>query len=148
MPFTKRLFGYDRRQVDTAIAKLTIDAVDAAQQVERLTNELDRQRMSLDGLRQDHDQLSQALVSAHKAAQEIRAAAEVNAQQALVEARQRADAIIREAEEAVKVIEAEIDTLLKRRRDAEQSYAAFVDSVVKTFENTRTGGKPSLTVFP
>ena len=148
MPFNKRLFGYDRRQVDSAIAKLTIDAVDAAQHAERLTNELDRQRLSIDDLRHDHDQLSQALVSAHKAAQEIRAAAEVNAQGVLVEARQRADAIIREAEDAVKVIEAEIDTLLRRRRDAEQSYAAFVDSVVKAFESTRTSGKPSLTAFP
>jgi cell division septum initiation protein DivIVA len=147
MPFTRKLFGYDRRQVDAAIAKLTIDAVDSAQHVDRLTNELDRQRLSIDGLRQDHDQLSQALVSAHRAAQEIRAAAEVNAQAAVVEARQRADAIVRDAEEAVKVIEAEIDTLLRRRREAEQSYAAFVDSIVKTFESTRTGAKP-LTAFP
>jgi cell division initiation protein len=148
MPFSKKLLGYDRRQVDAAIAKLTIDAVDSAQHVDRLTNELDRQRMSIDGLRQDHDQLSQALVSAHKAAQDIRAAAEVNAQAMLQEARQRADSIIREAEEAVKVIESEIDTLLRRRRDAEQSYAAFVESVVKAFENSRPGAKPSLTAFP
>ena len=150
MPFTKKLFGYDQTQVDAAITKLTFDAADAAQNAERLTAELDRQRLSIDGLRQDHDQLSQALVSAHKAAQDIRAAAELNAQAVLMEARQRADAMVREAEDAVRVIEGEIDTLLRRRREAEQSYAAFVESVVKAFDSTRASAnaRPSLTAFP
>jgi cell division initiation protein len=149
MPFKRKLFGYDRIQVDAAITKLTFDAADAAQTAERLTAELDRQRYSIDGLRQDHDQLSHALVSAHKAAQDIRDVAERNAQAMLVEARQRADAIVRDAEEAVKVIESEIDSLIRRRRDAEESYAAFVESIVKTFECTRANAaKPSLTSFP
>jgi cell division septum initiation protein DivIVA len=149
MPFTRKLFGYDRGQVDAAITKLTFDAADAAQTAERLTAELDRQRHSIDGLRQDHDQLSQALVSAHKAAKEIRDVAERSARAMLVEARQQADEIIRGAEDAVKVIEMEIDTLHKRRREAEETYAAFVESIVKTFECTRANAvKPSLTAFP
>ena len=65
-----------------------------------------------------------------------------------MEARQRADAMVREAEEAVRVIEAEIDVLLKRRREAEQSYAAFVESVVKTFENQSSDEPAFATAFP
>ena len=149
MPFKRKLFGYDRIQVDAAITKLTFDAADSAQTAERLTAELDRQRHSIDGLRQDHDQLSQALVSAHKAAHEIHEAAERKAQVVLAEAHERADEIIRGAEDAVKVIEAEIDSLVKRRREAEDAYAAFVESIVKTFECTRSNAvKPSLTAFP
>lgn len=149
MPFKRKLFGYDRIQVDAAITKLTFDAADAAQAAERLTAELDRQRHSIDGLRQDHDQLSHALVSAHKAAQDVRDVAERSAQAILADARQRADVIVRDAEEAVKVIEMEIETLLKRRREAEEAYAAFVESMVKTFECTRANAvKPSLTAFP
>ena len=170
MAFTRRLLGYDQGQVDAAVTKLTFDAAEAAQDAERLIAELERQRLSIDELRQDHDQLSHALVSAHKAAQDIRAAAElhaqdviteagqradatvreaeVNARAMIMEARQRADAMVREAEDAVRIIEAEIDTLLRRRRDAEQSYAAFVESVVKTFDNSRVSAKPSLTAFP
>jgi cell division septum initiation protein DivIVA len=149
MPFNSKLFGYDRRQVDAAIDKLTFDAAEAAQHAERLAAELDRQRLANEELRRDHDQLSRALVSAHKAAQDIQSLAEQNAQTILADARERADALVRDAEVAVKVIEGEIDTLLRRRRDAEQSYAAFVDSVVKAFENTRVvGSKPSLTAIP
>jgi cell division septum initiation protein DivIVA len=149
MPFNRKLFGYDRIQVDAAIDKLTFDVAEAAQTAERLTAELDRQRLANDELRRDHDQLSRALVSAHKTAQDIQGLAEQNAQSIVAEARERADALVREAEVAVKVIEGEIETLLRRRRDAEQSYAAFIDSIVKAFESTRAGsGKPSLTAFP
>jgi cell division initiation protein len=149
MPFNTKPFGYDRAQVDAAIDKLTFDAAEAAQTAERLTAELDRQRVVNEELRRDHDQLSRALVSAHKTAQDIQAVAEQTAQSIIAEARERADALVREAEDAVRVIEGEIDTLLRRRRDAEQSYAAFVDSLVKAFENTRIGGgKPTLTAFP
>jgi cell division initiation protein len=149
MPFKRTLFGYDRIQVDAAITKLRFDAADAAQAAERLTAELDRQRHSIDGLRQDHDQLSHALVSAHKTAQEIREVAERKAQAVLTEAHERADEIVRGAEDAVKVIEAEIDSLVKRRREAEDAYAAFIESMVKTFECTRSNAvKPSLTAFP
>jgi cell division septum initiation protein DivIVA len=149
MPFNKKPFGYDCAQVDAAIDKLTFDVSEAAQTAERLTAELDRQKVFNEELRRDHDQLSRALVSAHKTAQDIQTMAEQNAQSIVAEARERADALVREAEVAVKVIEGEIDTLLRRRRDAEQSYAAFVDSIVKAFESTRVGnGKPSLTAFP
>jgi cell division initiation protein len=148
MPFKRELLGYDRGQVDAAIAKLTLDAAEAARHAERLTAELDRQRLSIDGLRQDHDQLSQALVSAHKAANDIRKAAEADAQNTIMEARQRADAMVHEAEESIKVIEAEIDGLLKRRREAELAYAAFIESIVRTFETTRATSRPSVTAFP
>ncbi len=148
MPFKRELLGYDRGQVDAAIAKLTLDAAEAAQHAERLTAELDRQRLSIDGLRQDHDQLSQALVSAHKAANDIRKAAETDAQNTIMDARQRADAMVHEAEESIRVIESEIDGLLKRRREAEQAYAAFIESIVRTFETTRATSRPSVTAFP
>jgi len=148
MPFKREFLGYDRGQVDAAIAKLTLDAAEAAQQAERLTAELDRQRLSIDGLRQDHDQLSQALVSAHKAANDIRKAAEADAQNTIMDARQRADAIVHEAEESIRAIEAEIDALLKRRREAEQAYSAFIESIVRTFETTRATSRPSVTAFP
>jgi cell division septum initiation protein DivIVA len=148
MPFKRELLGYDRGQVDAAIAKLTLDAAEAAQHVERLTAELDRQRVAIDGLRQDHEQLSQALVSAHKAAQDIRKAAEADAETTTIEARHRADVMIRDAEEAVKVIEGEVDALLKRRRDAELAYAAFIESIVRTFETTRATSRPSVNAFP
>jgi cell division initiation protein len=148
MPFKREFLGYDRGQVDAAIAKLTLDAAEAAQQAERLTAELDRQRLSIDGLRQDHDQLSQALVSAHKAANDIRKAAEADAQNTIMDARQRAEAIVHEAEESIRVVEAEMDVLLKRRREAEQAYAAFIESIVRTFETSRATSRPSVTAFP
>jgi cell division initiation protein len=148
MPFNRKLFGYDREQVDAAIHKLTLDTAESEQHAERLTAELDRQRHSIDDLRHDHDQLSQALVSAHRAAQDIRKAAEADAQAVLADARQRADTMVREAEDAVRVIELEIDALNKRRREAEQMYAAFVESLVRAYETTRTTSKPSLTAFP
>ena len=102
----------------------------------------------LEELRQNHDQLSRALVSAHKAADDIRSAAETKAQVMMTEARQRAEAIVREAEEAVRVIEADIDSLIKRRGDAEQTFASFVESLVKSLESVRSAEKPSLTSIP
>jgi cell division septum initiation protein DivIVA len=148
MPFKREFYGYDRGQVDAAIARLTRDAIDAANHVERLTAELERQRLSIDTLRRDHDQLSEVLVSAHKTAQEIRKAAEAEAQSTMIDARQRADAVVHDAEEAVRVIEGEIDALLSRRREAEQSYAAFIDSIVRTFETARATSRPSVSAFP
>ena len=148
MPFNRKLFGYDRRQVDTAIDKLTLDAMESAHTAERLTAELERQRQAADELRQDHEQLSHALVSAHKAATQIRESAEESAKEIVAEARQRADAIVREAEEAVKIVEREIDGLMKHRREAEEAYASFVDGIVKAFESRRTAAKPQLTAIP
>jgi cell division septum initiation protein DivIVA len=148
MPFSSKLFGYDRTQVDAAVDKLTADAMESAHTAERLTAELERQRQSVDELRQDHEQLSHALVSAHKAATEIREAAEQNARDIVADARQRADAMVRQAEEGVKVMEREIAALVKQRREAEESYAAFVRALVKAYDSTRSEGKPSLTVIP
>jgi cell division initiation protein len=148
MPFSKKLRGYDPQQVDAAIAKLTFDAEESAQNAERVMAELDRQKVTLEDLRQNHDQLSRALVSAHKAADDIRSAAETKAQVMMTEARQRAEDIVREAEEAVRVIEADIDSLIKRRSEAEQSYATFVESLAKSLESIRSVEKPSLTSIP
>ncbi|RPI52866.1 MAG: hypothetical protein EHM55_15430 [Acidobacteria bacterium] len=148
MPFNSKLFGYDRGQVDAAIAKLTADAMESAHNAERLTAELERQRQAADELRHDHEQLSHALVSAHKAATEIREAADVNAKEIVSEARQRADAMLREAEQALKGIERQIDALVKQRRDAEEAYASFVNSIVRAFENRRATDNPSLTAIP
>jgi cell division septum initiation protein DivIVA len=148
MPFNRKLFGYDRKQVDAAIDKLTFDALESAHTAERLTAELDRQRQVVDELRQDHEQLSHALVSAHKAATEIRESAELSAKEIVAEARQRADAMLRQAEEGVRVVEREVGTLVKNRREAEEAYARFVDSIVKAYENRRTEGKAALTAIP
>jgi len=148
MPFKVKLFGYDRKQVDAAIDKLTFDAMEAAHNAERVTAEVERQRQSVDDLRRDHEQLSHALVSAHKAAKDIREAAERSAEAVVLEARQRADTMRRDAEDAVKAIEREIDALVRQRREAEESYKAFVDSIVKAYESTRAGGKPALTAIP
>jgi cell division initiation protein len=148
MPFSKKVMGYDPQQVDAAIAKLTLDAEESAQNTERVRAELDRQKVILEELRQNHDQLSRALVSAHKAADDIRGAAETKAQVMMTDARQRAEDIVREAEEAVRVIEADIDSLIKRRSEAEQSYASFVESLVKSLESIRSSEKRALTSIP
>ena len=60
----------------------------------------------------------------------------------------RLDEALLKYAEAVKVIEGEIDVLLKRRRDAELAYAAFIESIVRTFETTRATSRPSVNAFP
>jgi cell division septum initiation protein DivIVA len=143
MPFNTTFFGYDRKQVDAAIDKLTADAMESAQRAERLTAELERQRQAADALRHDHEQLSHALVSAHKAATEIREAADLNAKEIVMDAQLRADAMLRDAEQALKGIERQIDALVKQRRDAEEAYGAFINSMVKAYENRRATDNPS-----
>lgn len=148
MPFNSKLFGYDPRQVDAVIDKLKLDAMESAQNAERLTAELERQRKAVEELRHDHEQLSHALVSAHKAATEIREAAELNAKDIVTDAQVRADAMLRDGEMTLKGIEREIDALIKQRRDAEEAYASFVNAIVRAYEGRRAPGTPSLTSTP
>ncbi len=148
MPFNRKLYGYDPGQVDAAVDKLTLDAMDSAHNAERLAAELERQRQVADELRRDHEQLSHALVSAHKAATEIREAAEHTAKDIITDAQVRADAMLRDAELAIKGVEREIETLVKQRRDAEEAYASFVSGIVQAYETRRASAKSSVTAIP
>ncbi len=144
MPFKKTLLGYDRKQVDATIDRLTLDAMDSARNADRLRVELDQQRQVIAELRRDHDQVGQALVSAHKIAAEIRDAAEREAREIILEARKRADETLREANLSLKGLEREIAVLAKHRLDAEQAYAGFVSGIVKAYECRRAVPAPSL----
>lgn len=144
MPFKKALLGYDRKQVDATIDRLTLDAMDSARSADRLRDELDEQRRMVADLRRDYDQVSQALVSAHKIAAEVREAAERDAREIVLEARKRADDTLRDADLSLKGLEREIGMLDKHRMDAEEAYATFVSAIVRAYECRRATPAPSL----
>lgn len=153
--FHVRFRGFDRREVVAALAKFASENQEARREVDRLGAELERLRALMIDLR-DHERHAQrALVSAHKAADEIRERAEQEARQiaaaaeeirarakqeagrALREAEASGELLLHQAREQARQMEGQIDGLVARRQKAETNLESFVNLLADALAEAR-----------
>jgi cell division initiation protein len=132
----RRPLGYDRRAADRLLEEIADsfedvwrERADLADEIERLEEELARSR-ELEGLLRD------TLVSAERAAEEMRSQARKEAELILGEARGKARAIAFEAESERERIEADIRRLKALESEMRSGYRAFLVSALDRIEST------------
>ena len=131
----RRALGYDRRAADRILEEIADsfenvwrERADLADQIEQLEAELARSR-ELEGLLRD------TLVSAERAAEEMRSQARKEAELIVVEARGKARAIAFEAESERERIRADIRRLKGLESDMRAGYRAFLLSALAQIES-------------
>ena len=153
--FRTRFRGFDRGEVVAALVKFASENQEARQEVDRLGVELERLRASINDLRDNERHAQRVLISAHKAADEIRehaaqeahqivaeaedlrARAEQEASRTVREAEAGAELLLRQARERARQLEGQIDALVSRRRGAEISLESFLRTVTDALAEAR-----------
>jgi cell division septum initiation protein DivIVA len=143
--FQVRFRGFDRTEVIAALAKLASENDDARREIERLAAEIDRLHASLAEQRDNERQVHRTLVATATVAEEIRGRAEEEARQIRREAETEGEQMIARLRDQARGLEAEIDGLLARRREAEVSIASFIKSMSDELERVRqqSPGEPA-----
>lgn len=131
----RRPLGYDRRATDRLLEEVVEsfegvwrERADLADQIERLEGELARSR-ELEGLLRD------TLVSAERAAEEMRSQARKEAELIIGEAHGQARAVAFEAERERERIQAEIRRLKALESEMRSGYRAFLLAALERIES-------------
>lgn len=120
----RRLFGYDRAAVDRLLEEVAASVSAARCECVELREQVEQYR-DLERLLRD------AVVTGHRAAEEVRAQAERESEAKLREAHTAALEIVRVAEDKRDHLQAEVHRLELRQSEMEASYRAFLFSALE-----------------
>ena len=135
--FRVRFRGFDRSEVVAALAKLASENEDARREVDRLDAEIERLQATVAEQLGSERHVQRALVAASKIADDIRAQAEEDARRIVKEAEERGELSVKSLRDQCRHLEAQIDTLLARRREVEAAIESFIKVISDELEHAR-----------
>lgn len=129
--------GYDRGEVDALLTAVADDYEGAVREADRLRQEVGRLEGLLAEHRSEEKSLKNTLLSAQRLADEMREAAERDAQRVVRDAEARADLLVQKAQTRHEDLQREIDNLRSRRRETETSVEAIINALKNTLDFVR-----------
>lgn len=133
--FSRRPLGYARSSVDRLVDEVTASFEDVWRERADLRDEVDRLEGEVDRYRELDVLLRNSLVSAERAADDLRAQAGKEADVILDEARLRARQIVGEAEAERERIRAEVRRLKALEAEVLAGYRAFLQGALERVED-------------
>lgn len=129
--------GYDRGEVDALLTAVADDYEAAVRETDRLRQEVSRLEAALAEHRSEEKSLKNTLLSAQRLVDEMREAAERDAQRVVRDAEARADLLVQKAQTRHEELQREIDSLRSRRRETETSVEAIINALKNTLDFVR-----------
>jgi len=135
--FRTGMRGYDKTEVVAFLTEAAEDYESALRELDRLRHDLTRSEVLLAEHRDRESTLRNTLVTAQKLADDIKAAAQHEAELVVREAQGRADLLIQKAEGRIEEIERGVNELRLRRRDAEGALESTIQALHRALEFVR-----------
>jgi cell division initiation protein len=129
--------GFDRIEVTAFLAAVAEDYEQALRETDRLRQELARTQALLEEHREHEKNLRNTLLTAQRLSEEMREGAEQEASRIIREAEGRSDLLLEKTQARLEDVQREIDGLRLKRRDAETSIEATIQTLRNTLEFVR-----------
>jgi cell division initiation protein len=129
--------GFDRAEVLALITEVADDYENALREVDRLRQEISKMEALLSQHREHERNLRDTLLTAQKVSDEIRANADSQAREVLVQAEARSDLILQKTQARLEDVQREIDGMKMKRREVENSLESTIASLRSTLEFVR-----------
>jgi cell division initiation protein len=135
--FHTRFRGFDKIEVTSFLAAVAEDYEQALRETDRLRQDLSNMEAVLAEHREHEKSLRTTLLTAQRLADDIKAAAEKDADRAVREAGLRSQLLIEKAEARLEDVQREIDGLKLKRRDVETSLESTIQTLRNSLEYVR-----------
>jgi len=135
--FHTRFRGFDKIEVTSFLAAVAEDYEQALRETDRLRQDLSNMEAVLAEHREHEKSLRTTLLTAQRLADDIKAAAEKDADRAVREAGLRSQLLIEKAEARLEDVQREIDGLKLKRRDVETSLESTIQTLRDSHEYVR-----------
>jgi cell division initiation protein len=135
--FNTALRGYDKVEVTAFLVAAADDYETALREADRLRQENSRLEALLNEHREHERVLKGTLIAAQRLADDIKTTAQEEAQRLIREAENRSELLLEKTQARLEDIQREIDGLKLKRRDAETSIEATIQTLRNTLEYVR-----------
>jgi cell division initiation protein len=135
--FHSRFRGFDKIEVTSFLAAVAEDYEQALRETDRLRQELARMEAVINEHREHEQNLRATMTTAQKLSDDIKSAAEKEAERIVREADGRSQLLLDKAEARVEDIQREIDGLKLKRRDVETSIEATIQTLRNSLDYVR-----------
>jgi cell division initiation protein len=135
--FKSALRGYDRTEVVAFLTEAADDYEHAMREIDRLRSDLMRMEALLGEHRLRENNLRDTLMTAQRLSEELKESAQTEAKLIVREAQGRADMLLQKAQVRLEELDHDVNELKLRRRDAEGSVEATIQSLYRALEFMR-----------
>jgi cell division initiation protein len=135
--FRTAMRGFDKVEVASFMAAVADDYEQALRETDRLRQDLVRMEAALSEHREHEKNLKATLMTAQRLADDIKAHAEQEAARIVQEAQSRSDLLLEKTQARLEDIQREIDGLKLKRKDAETTIEATIQTLRNTLEFVR-----------
>jgi len=135
--FRSALRGFDKVEVASFLAAVAEDYEQALREADRLRQDVLRMEAIINEQREQERTLKTTLVTAQKLADEIKAQAEKEALHIVREAEGRSDLLLDKTQARVEDLHRDIDGLRLKRKDAESTIEATIQTLRNTLDFVR-----------
>jgi cell division initiation protein len=135
--FHTRLRGFDKIEVSSFLAAVAEDYEQALRETDRLRQDLSNMESVLAEHREHEKSLRNTLLTAQRLSEDIKTAAEKEADRVVREAAVRSQHLIEKAESRLEDVQREIDGLKLKRRDVETSLESTIQTLRNSLEYVR-----------
>ena len=135
--FHTRLRGFDKIEVSSFLAAVAEDYEQALRETDRLRQDLSNMESVLAEHREHEKSLRNTLLTAQRLSEDIKTAAEKEADRVVREAAGRSQHLIEKAESRLEDVQREIDGLKLKRRDVETSLESTIQTLRNSLEYVR-----------
>jgi cell division initiation protein len=135
--FHTRFRGYDKIEVSSFLAAVAEDYEQALRETDRLRQDLANMEAVLAEHREHEKSLRNTLLTAQRLSDDIKAAAEKDADRVVREAAMRSQLLMEKAESRLEDVQREIDGLKLKRRDVETSLESTIQTLRNSLEYVR-----------
>jgi len=129
--------GFDKIEVTSFLAAVADDYEQALRETDRLRQDFSRMEAVLNEHREHERNLKATLMTAQRLSDDIKAQAEQEANRILREAESRSDMLLDKTQARLEDIQREIDGLRLKRKDAETTVEATIQTLRNTLEFVR-----------
>jgi cell division initiation protein len=135
--FHTRVRGYDKIEVSSFLTAVADDYEQALRETDRLRQDLTNMEAVLREHREHEKSLRTTLLTAQRLADDIKSAAEKEADRTVRDAGLRSQLLIEKAEARLEDVQREIDGLKLKRRDVETSLESTIQTLRNSLEYVR-----------
>lgn len=135
--FHTRLRGYDKIEVSSFLSAVAEDYEQALRETDRLRQDLANMEAVLAEHREHEKSLRNTLLTAQRLSDDIKTAAEKDADRVVRDAAVRSQLLIEKAESRLEDVQREIDGLKLKRRDVETSLESTIQTLRNSLEYVR-----------
>jgi cell division initiation protein len=135
--FHSRFRGFDKVEVTSFLAAVADDYEQALRETDRLRQELARMEGVINEHREHEQNLRATLTTAQKLSDDIKSAAEKEAERIIREADSRSQLLLDKTQARLEDIQREIDGLKLKRRDVETSIEATIQTLHNSLDYVR-----------